>query len=188
MDARERIVSFSIAALIIIFLLFQAVFRSWKLATAVFFTVPFALIGGLITNFLVFGSFISMGSMIGFITVLGITVRNSITLIRCYRNLESGHEGTFGLPLVEICTRERTIPILMTAFTIVFAFLPIVIMGKVAGLSIIHSTSVVIIGGVITSTLYSLIALPSIYLMFGKGREPELELGMELPQTGVESN
>jgi len=173
---------------ILIFLIFQAAFRSWKLATAVFFTVPFALIGGLVINFLVFGSYISMGSMIGFITVLGITVRNSIALVRCYRSLESGQKGTFGVPLVEKCTRERSVPILMTALTIIFAFLPVVIVGKVAGLSIIHSTAVVIIGGIITSTLYSLIALPSIYFMFGKGREPELELGIELHQTGSESN
>jgi Cu/Ag efflux pump CusA len=60
------------------------------------------------------------------------------------------------------------------------------IIGKVAGLSIIHSTAVVIIGGVITSTLYSLVAVPTIYSLFGKGREPDLELGLGSPQTGVE--
>ena len=185
-DARDRVVSFSIAALILIFLLFQAAFRSWKLAIAIFFTVPFALIGGLAANLLAFGSFISMGSMIGFITILGITVRNSILLIRHYRGLENATVETIDSSLIGKGTQARIVPILITAFALVIAFLPVVVMGKVAGLSVIHSTAVVIIGGVITSTLYSLIAVPTIYSLFGKGHEPDLELGLGSPQTGVE--
>ena len=185
MDVQQRALSFSIAALILIFLLFQAVFRSWQLAAAVFFTVPMALIGGLLANLLAFGNLLSLGSMIGFITVIGITVRNSITLIGRYRSLESGNEGSFGPKMVEKGTLEKSVPVLITALTVFIAFVPMVIMGQAAGLSVIHSTAVVIIGGVITSALYTLFVIPNIYLMFGKSREPALELGLGSTDIGI---
>lgn len=181
MDAQQRLMSFVIAAAILIFLLLQAAFRSWKLATAVFLTLPMALVGGIAFNYLAYGSLLSLGSIIGFVTVFGITVRNCITLIRRFRNLEKDNGEAFGPALVERGTRERFIPVVMTAVTVFLAFLPMALFGNIAGLEIVNSMAVVILGGLITSTLYTLLAAPAIYLLFGASHEEELDFGHVIP-------
>ena len=187
LDSQQRMLGFLIAALILIFLLLQAVFRSWKLAIAVFCTLPLAFGGAIIANLLGFGNVLSLGSLIGFITIFGIATRNSITLIRRLRNLESENEGVFSLPLVEIGTRERVLPVIITALIVFLAFLPMLVVGNIAGLEILHSTAVVIIGGLITTTIYTLIVIPAIYVMFGSSREPELDLGLVMLAVELDS-
>ncbi len=180
LDAYKQIRNFSIAALILIFLLLQAAFRSWKLGAAIFFTLPMAMVGGIIANYIGYGNLFSMGAIIGFVTVLGITVRNTITLIHRYRILEKDEGEAFSPALIEKGTRERLSSIILTAVLIILAFIPMLLTGNIAGLEIVHSIAVVVIGGIITSTLYSLLAVPVIYFLFGSGREPELELGTNI--------
>ena len=112
--AQQRMLGVVVAALIGIFLLLQAAFGSWRLATVAFVTLPVALAGGVLAAFLG-GGILSLGSLFGFFTVLGIAVRNGIMLINHYQHLEQ-HEGeAFGPELVLRGARERLAPILMTA-------------------------------------------------------------------------
>ena len=182
--AHKRVLSIAIAAAIVIFLLLQAFFRSWRLATVIFLTLPVALVGGVLTAVLSGGSMLlSLGSIIGFITVFGIAVRNGMTLISRYQSLERDEGESFGAELVQRATRERSAPILMTAITTALAFLPLAVFGNIAGLEIAQPMAIVILGGLVTATLLSLAGVPAMYLLFGAAREPELEF---VTVTGVD--
>ena len=173
--AQERVLTFAIAAAIGILLLLQAFFRSWRLATVVFVTLPMALVGGALAVLSSAGGLLSLGSIVGLITVLGIAVRNAMTLVSRYRQLEQRDGAPVRPELVERGTRERSGPILMTAVTTALAFLPLALFGDIAGLEIMHPMAVVILGGLVTTTLLSLVGVPAMYLLFGAVREPELE-------------
>jgi Cu/Ag efflux pump CusA len=173
--AEERLLAYAIAAAIGIFLLLQVFFRSWRLATVIFLTLPMALVGGVVAAFLTGGGLLSLGAIVGFIAVLGIVVRNSITLINRYRNLEREGE-TFGTELVQRATKERSAPILMTGVTTVLVFLPLALFGNIAGLEIVHPTAIVVLGGLVTATIYTLAGVPAMYVLFGAAREAELDL------------
>jgi CzcA family heavy metal efflux pump len=175
LEAQNRVLTFAIAAAIGIFLLLQGFFRSWRLTAAVFLTLPVALLGGILVAFLSNGGLLSFGAIVGFVTVLGITVRNVITLISRYRNLEQDSEE-FDAELIQRGTREQSASILMTAVTIALTFLPLAFFGSVAGLEIVHPMAMVVLGGLVTATLYTLAGVPAIYLLFGAAREPDLEL------------
>ncbi len=180
LTAQNRILSTAIAAAIMILLLLQVVFRSWKLATAIFLTLPMALVGCIIIVLFSSGSLLSLGCILGFVTVFGITVRNNILLIDRYRVIESDGNQSFGPELIQEVTRERFTPILTTAILTFLAVLPMALFGNIAGLEIVHSAAIVILGGLITSTLYTLLGTPALYLMFGSSPEPELNF---LPDT-----
>src|SRR5207247_217440 len=111
---QRNLLLFGIAAAIGIFLLLQAAFGSWRLATLAFFTVPSALLGGVLAAFAT-GGVISMGSLVGFFTVFGVAARNGIMLINHCQHLEREEGEPFGLGLVLRGARERLAPILMTA-------------------------------------------------------------------------
>ena len=181
-ESQQRLRIFIVAALILIFLLLQAAFRSWKLAFAIFFTIPMALIGGIAANYIVFGNSLSLGALIGFITVIGITVRSTIILVKHYRHLEKVEGETFGPALIQMGTRTRLIPVIITNVTVLLAFIPLVVFGKVPGLEIIHPIAVVVLGGIITSALYSLIAVPAVYSLFGADHEPDIDLNTIVPE------
>jgi CzcA family heavy metal efflux pump len=179
--AQQRVLTFGMAAAIGIFLLLQAYFRSWRLAAAVFFSLPMALVGGVLVMFIATGGALSFGAIAGLVGVFGIAVRNGITLVSRYRRLERSGE-TFGAELVQHATREQAVPVLMTAITTALVFLPIALFGGIAGLEILQPMATVVLGSLVTSTLYTLVGLPAIYLLFGAKREPDLEL---LPVTVV---
>jgi CzcA family heavy metal efflux pump len=174
--AQKRLLAFEIAAAIGIFLLLQVFFRSWYLATVVFVTLPTALMGGVLAAFLNDGGLLSFGSLVGFVAVLGIAVRNVITLVTRYRDLEEQEGRTFGLEVLERATRERSAPILMTAVTTALVFLPLALFRNVAGLEIVHPMAIVVLGGLVTTTLLTLVGVPAMYFLFGGKREADLEL------------
>ena len=173
--AQDRVRTFAIAAAIAILLLLQAFFRSWRLATAVFVTLPMALVGGVLMAFVADDGLLSLGSIAGFVALLGIAVRSGTTLVGHYRRLEQRDGGAFGAELVERGTREWSAPILMTAITTALAFVPLAVSGNIAGLEILRPMAVVILGGLVTTTLLSLVGVPAMYLLFGAAREAELE-------------
>jgi CzcA family heavy metal efflux pump len=169
--AQQRLLLFGIAAALGVFLLLQAAFGSWRLATLAFFTLPSALVGGVLAAF-ADGGVISLGSLVGFFTVFGIAARNGIMLINHYQHLE-GHEGeTFGPGLVLRGARERLAPILMTALAAGLALVPLAISGDIPGQEIEYPMAVVILGGLVTSTLLNLFIVPSLYLRFGRKKDP----------------
>ena len=161
--AQQRLVTSSLAAALAIFLVLQVSLRDWRLAALIFLALPAALVGGLLAAF-VADRVISLGSLVGVITVLGIAARNGILLIRHFRHLEEVEREPFGPGLVMRGAEERLAPILMTTLCTAAALLPLVVPGSIAGHEIEYPMAVIILGGLVTSTLLTLFVLPVLYL------------------------
>jgi Cu/Ag efflux pump CusA len=172
--AQDRLLEVAIIAGLVILLLLQASFRSWRLAVLAFLTLPMALVGGVLAAYFT-GGVISLGSLVGFFTVFGIAARNGILLINHCQHLEK-HEGEpFGPALVLRGARERLAPILMTSLATALAVVPLVVLGDRPGHEIEYPLAVVILGGLATSTLLNLFVVPSLYLRFGRRRRTQEE-------------
>jgi len=150
--------------------LLQTAFGSWRLALLAFFTLPSALVGGVLAAFAT-GGIISLGTLVGFFTVFGIAARNGIMLINHCQHLERQEGEPFGPGLVLRGARERLAPILMTALAAGLALIPLAISGDIPGHEIEHPMAIVILGGLVTSTILNLFIVPSLYLRFGKPGE-----------------
>jgi CzcA family heavy metal efflux pump len=168
--SRQRILALSVFALIGIFLILFTDFGSSRLAFLVIAGLPFALIGGVFSA-VVSGGVLSLGSLIGFVTVLGVAARNSIMLISHYKHLQVEEGLSFGIDLVIRGAKERLAPILMTALTTALALLPIVIGGNRPGQEIEHPMAIVILGGLVSSTLLNLLVMPVLYWKYGKVKD-----------------
>jgi CzcA family heavy metal efflux pump len=166
--ATRRLMIFAIAAAVGIFLLLQASFASWRLATLTFMTLPMALVGGAIGAYLG-GGILSLGSVVGFFTVLGIVARNGIMLISHYQHLEQFEGVKFGPELVIRGALERLTPIIMTVLTSGLALVPLIVTGEIPGQEIEYPMAIVILGGIVTATLLNLFVVPALYLRLGKG-------------------
>ncbi|HZM85137.1 MAG TPA: efflux RND transporter permease subunit [Blastocatellia bacterium] len=176
--SRNRLLALAALSILGIVLLLHADFRSPRLVALVLVSLPFALVGGVIATLLTGGT-LSLGSLVGFVTVLGIAARNGIMLVSHYRHLESEEREAFGRELVLRGSEERLAPILMTALATGLALLPIVIGGNRPGHEIEHPMAVVILGGLVTSTLLNLFLMPALYLRYGSKRKPTTELATE---------
>jgi Cu/Ag efflux pump CusA len=154
----------------------QAVSGNWRLAFLTLLALPAALSGGLLAMFLVSGGVITLGSLLGLITIFGIAVRNGVLLIRHYQQLEDEEGEAFGPDLVLRGGRERLPPVLTTALITALAFLPLAIAGDVLGSEILRPMAIAILGGLVTSTLLNLFVIPALYLRFGAHREADLGL------------
>lgn len=166
--ARKNLLVSAIIVAAAIFLILHASLRSWRLASLIFLGIPAALIGGVLAAF-AGDRVISLGSLVGMITVLGIAARNGILLLQHYRHLEQVEGEPFGLGLVLRGASERLSPILMTTLCTALALLPLVVRGSIPGHEIEHPMAVVILGGLVTSTLLTLFMVPFLYLRFGAG-------------------
>jgi Cu/Ag efflux pump CusA len=137
-------------------------------------TLPMALIGGALTIYFARRD-VSIGALVGFFTVFGIAARNGILLINHCQHLEEFEGETFGPALVLRGARERLSPILMTSLATGLALVPLVIRGDAPGQEIEYPLAVVILGGLVSSTLLTLFVVPSLYLRFGKrSRGPQV--------------
>ncbi|MDQ1483116.1 MAG: hypothetical protein QOF35_1192 [Actinomycetota bacterium] len=168
-SAQSRLVAAGIIATVVIMLLLQAAFGSWTLATFVFLTLPMALVGGTLAARLG-GGIVSLGSLVGFFTIFGIAARNTILLINHCQHLEREEGEVFGPALVIRGARERLSPILMTSFATGLALVPLIILGDRPGYEIEYPLAIVIVGGLVTSTLLTLFVVPSLYLRLGAKR------------------
>ncbi len=163
--AQENLLYATILVAIAIFVILHASFQNVWLATLIFLALPAALVGSLLAAY--FGDgVLSLGSLVGIITVLGIAARNGILLIQHYRHLEEVEGEPFGLELILRGAGERLSPILMTTLCTGLALLPLVIAGSIPGHEIEHPMAVVILGGLVTSTLLTLFVVPVLYLRF----------------------
>jgi CzcA family heavy metal efflux pump len=165
--SQRQILGLSFLSFAGILLLLYVDFRSLRLMLLVFLTLPFALIGGVLGAFLGGGN-LSLGSLVGFVTVLGIAGRNGIMLVSHYRHLEEEEGMPFGPELVLRGAEERLSPILMTALCAGLALVPLVLRGNVPGHEIEYPMAWVILGGLFTSTALNLFFLPTLYARFGK--------------------
>jgi CzcA family heavy metal efflux pump len=166
-SAQKRLLLYGIGAAVAIFLLLQASFGSFRLAALSFFTLPIALVGGALAAWLG-GGVLSLGSLVGFYTVFGIAARNGILMINHFQHLERDEGMTFGRALVLRGALERLSPILMTTLATGLALVPLIVSGDVPGHEIEHPLAVVVVGGLVTSTLLNLFVVPSLYLRFGR--------------------
>lgn len=169
--AQQRMLVVVAVVLIGMYLLLQAAFASWRLATMMFLTLPVALVGGVLAA-LAGGGVLSLGSLFGFFTVLGIAVRNEMLLIKHYQQLEQREGQPFGAELVLRGACERLAPILMTAFAAALTLLPFVLFGGIPGLEIGYPMALVILGGLVTSLALNLFIVPALYLRFGAKPAP----------------
>jgi Cu/Ag efflux pump CusA len=176
-DAQHRLLLYGIGAGLAVFLLLQASFKSFRLATLSFLTLPMALVGGVLAAW-IGGGILSLGSLVGFYTVFGIAARNGILMINHFQHLEDWEGESFGPGLVLRGAQERLAPILMTTLATGLALVPLVVGGDVPGHEIEHPLAVVVVGGLITSTLLNLFVLPSLYLRFGKSRRTAFATSM----------
>ena len=161
-------------ALVAIVLLLYVDFGAWRPTLLVALTIPFALVGGVAAVWLT-GGVLSLGSLVGFVTVLGIAARNGIMLVSHFRHLEAEEGVPFGPELVLRGAEERLAPILMTALATGLALLPLAITGNKPGQEIEYPLAVVILGGLVTSTLLNLFLLPPLYARFGRPVGPRSE-------------
>ena len=136
-------------------------------------TLPFALIGGVL----------SLGSLVGFVTVLGIAARNGIMLVSHYPHLEREEGEAFGPTLVLRGAEERLTPILMTASTAALGLLPLVVRSNIPGHEIEFPMAVVILGGLVTSALLNLLILPTLFHRFARSKA---SLSVKVAATSVQ--
>jgi CzcA family heavy metal efflux pump len=168
-NVQQRLLLTGIIAAIAILLLLQASFRSWRLGAFIFLTLPMALVGGALAIW-ASGNIVSIGALVGFFTVFGIAARNGILLINHCQHLEEVEGETFGPALVIRGAKERLSPILMTSLATGLALVPLVILGPRPGHEIDYPLAIVILGGLVTSTLMTLLVVPSLYLTFARSR------------------
>lgn len=153
-----------------ILLLVWMEFRSNRITALVASSLPFALVGGVLAVSMNNGV-LSLGSLVGFVSVIGIAARNSIMLVSHYQHLEREEGMSFGIDLVLRGAAERLVPILMTASCTGLALLPLIVLGEQPGHEIEHPMAVVILGGLTSSTVLNLFLMPALYARFG-GKRP----------------
>ena len=168
--AERRLLITTFGALATILLILHTAFGgSGRLTALVALTLPFALAGGILATGLG-DRVISLGSLVGLLTVLGIAARNGILMISRFQHLERDEGEIFGPALVLRGAKERLSPILMTSLAAGLGVVPLVLAGSIPGNEIEHPMAVVILGGLVTSTVLNLFVVPSLYLRFAKPR------------------
>lgn len=166
-QSREDLIVQSMLAGVGIFLMLYIAFGRLRNLLLTFANLPFALIGGVVAAMFT-GGWISLGSLVGFVTLFGITLRNSIMMVSHYQHLIDEENCIWGL---ETCIRgasERLPSILMTALVTALGLLPLALGSDQPGREIEGPMATIIVGGLITSTLLNLLILPTIMLHFGR--------------------
>ena len=168
---RDLVIHSSLAGIGIVLLLSIVLGHSRNLLL-VLLNLPFALVGGILIV-LAMGGRLSIGSMVGFVTLFGITLRNSIMMISHYEHLVSVEGMTWGLEAAIRGASERLAPIFMTASATALGLLPLAIGSGASGREIEGPMAIVILGGLVTSTALNLLVLPTLALRYGRFEKKE---------------
>ena len=166
-QSREDLIVHSLLAAVAIFLMLYIAFGRLRNLLLTFANLPFALIGGVLAA-LFTGGWISLGSLVGFVTLFGITLRNSIMMVSHFQHLVDEENCLWNL---ETCIRgatERLPSILMTALVTALGLLPLAAGSGQPGREIEGPMATIIVGGLVTSTILNLLILPTIMLHFGR--------------------
>jgi Cu/Ag efflux pump CusA len=142
-------------------------FGSARLLLLVLLNLPFALIGGIAAVYAM-GGVLNVGSLVGFVTLFGITMRNGIMMVSHWQHLHEVEGMAWGPELVIRGARERLAPVLMTALVTGLGLLPIAYGSGEAGREIEGPMAIVILGGLVSSTTLSLFVLPVIFRRYGR--------------------
>lgn len=162
--ATSQLLLLSLASIVAMFILLIMAFKSWRAAGLVMANLPLALIGGIWAVFFT-GAVLSVGSLVGFITLFGLSTRNGIMLVSHFNHL-LGEGKEFDNILWE-GSLDRLSPVLMTALTAALGVLPIAVMGG-AGRELEQPLAIVIVGGMFSSTALTLLVIPALFNIFGR--------------------
>jgi len=166
-QASKLMIVLAIMSILGIYLVLYMHFHSAFIAIQIMLNIPMAFIGGIIGIYLT-GKIISVASLVAFVTLCGIASRNGIMMLSHYLHLMK-HEGeSFTKEMVIRGSLERLVPVLMTALTAILGLIPLVLAGGEAGKEILHPVAVVIVGGLLSSTLLDIFVTPTIFYHFGK--------------------
>ncbi|KAF0843880.1 CzcA family heavy metal efflux pump [Methylovorus glucosotrophus] len=172
-QSREDLMVHSLLAVVGIFLMLYIAFGQLRNLLLTFANLPFALIGGVIAVILT-GGWISLGSLVGFVTLFGITLRNAIMLVSHYQHLVDKENMVWGLETAIRGASERLPSILMTALVTALGLLPLAAGSGQPGREIEGPMATIIVGGLVTSTLLNLLILPTIMLHFGRFKKTSM--------------
>jgi Cu/Ag efflux pump CusA len=166
-QSQHDLLAYGAMSLVGIALLLFLALKSRRGVVLVMLNLPFALVGGVLSVLLT-GANLSLGSMVGFVTLFGISLRNSIMLISHYEHLVHVEAVPWGIDAAVRGASERLIPIMMTALVTALALLPLALTSGAAGNEIEGPMAIVILGGLATSTILNLIVLPTLALRSGR--------------------
>lgn len=166
-NATQKILIFSLISILGIALVLWSHFHSKTIAAQIMVTIPLAFIGGIILLFFTDRS-LTVASLVGFITLCGMASRNSIMMISHYLHLMKYEGESFSKEMIIRGSQERLIPVMMTAFVAALALLPLVFAKGQPGSEILHPVAVVIVGGLLSSTLLDIIVTPALFYKIGK--------------------
>jgi Cu/Ag efflux pump CusA len=175
---RIQVLAIVAGAAIVVLLLFQAAFNSWRLATAAFAAMPVALVGGAIAAFAT-GEMGSLGAIVGLLAILAFTARAGIRMIDHLAALQLAEAEPATREVVVRGSRERLGPIVASALAGALALLPFVVMGDLPGFEIVRPMAIVVIGGLVTSTIVNLFITPALYLHAGPSMQPAVAIAIE---------
>jgi len=166
-EATQRIVVFSVVVLAAVFMMLYGYFRSASLALQVLVNIPLALMGGLAFTWLKLNN-INIATLVGFIAVGGVAARNGIMMISHYLHLMQ-HEGEgFTRRMITRGTLERLVPVTMTALAAGIGLIPLILAADQPGKEILHPVAIVIVGGLISSTLLDMAVTPAMFWLLGR--------------------
>jgi len=165
--ATRKLLLYGLLSLIGVALVLMHHFRSGMMAAQVMVTIPLAFIGGIILLYLTDRS-ITVASLVGFITLCGVASRNSIMMISHYLHIMKYEGEKFTREMIIRGSQERLVPVMMTAFVASLALLPLVFVRGQPGSEVLHPVAVVIVGGLVTSTLLDIIVTPTLFYRFGQ--------------------
>ncbi|UCH24847.1 MAG: efflux RND transporter permease subunit [Trueperaceae bacterium] len=173
--AGRNLLGFLIAAIVGVFLLQQAAFRSWRSAAVAFVSLLVAITGSVLAAFVVGNT--TVGVVAGTMAIIALAARNGITLISHYGTYQLNGHQNLDSTLIERATREKIAPILTGILALAAVAIPLLILGNRAGLEVLTSISVTILGGLITTTFASLFLVPTLYLSVHAQPEEEFDFG-----------
>lgn len=167
MKSSQQMIWLGLISLTLIFLILYFHFNSAILSAQIMLNIPLALIGSVAAIYMTERSF-SIASLIAFVTLCGIASRNGIMMISHYLHLMTEEGEKFGKEMIIRGTLERLVPVLMTALTAILALTPLLFAKGQPGKEILHPVAVVIVGGLLTSTLLDLLVTPAVFYLFGE--------------------
>jgi CzcA family heavy metal efflux pump len=167
-QASRLIALLSVLTLLVVFLLLYAHFHSGIIVAQVLLNGPLAFVGALLLTYLLIGT-VTIATLVGMITLAGIATRNTIMMISHYLHLMDVEGETFSESMIVRGSLERLVPVTMTALTAGLALIPLVLSAHEPGKEILYPVAVVILGGLVSSTLLDMAVTPAVFFKFGRG-------------------
>ncbi|MEJ7577679.1 MAG: efflux RND transporter permease subunit [Pyrinomonadaceae bacterium] len=185
-DATKRLSVLTLFSLVAIFFLLLKALGDWRSALQVMINIPLALIGAVFA-LLITGGVFSIATLVGFISLVGITSRNGIMMISHYIHLMREEGEDFTEAMIIRGSLERLVPVLMTALTAGLSLVPLAVAAGAPGKEILHPLAVVVLGGILTSTLLDQLVTPAVFYKFGKPIADRVIREREAARTGKSS-